>query len=144
MTDKRDVYSAHRFSVELKGVTEALFTECSGLQVEIEVQEWQEGGLNNLVHRLPGRVKTAPNVVLKRGLASDDLWNWFEQTARGEIQRHNLSVILIGFDDMPQVRWDVQGALPVKWVGPTFKSDTGAVAFETIELMHQGFERVKG
>jgi phage tail-like protein len=72
MPDKLDLYSSHRFAVELKGVTEALFTECSGLQIELEVQEWQEGGLNNVVHRLPGRVKTAPNLVLKRGLATDD------------------------------------------------------------------------
>jgi hypothetical protein len=48
-----------------------------------------------------------------------------------------------GYDSMPEVRWDVEGALPIKWVGPSFKSDTGAIAFETIELMHQGFARVK-
>jgi phage tail-like protein len=143
MPDKLDLYSSHRFAVELKGVTEALFTECSGLQIELEVQEWQEGGLNNVVHRLPGRVKTAPNLVLKRGLATDDLWKWFERTSRGTIQRYNLSIIVTGYDSMPEVRWDVEGALPIKWVGPSFKSDTGAIAFETIELMHQGFARVK-
>lgn len=139
-------YTSYRFWVELKGITEGAFNECSGLDSEIEVEEWKEGGLNNYVHRLPGRVKLAPNIVLKRGLATSELWQWYYdvlqgQVTRGKIKRQNFSIILNGIDGAPPIRWNVMGALPVKWTGPSFKTDANEVAVETIELIHQGFER---
>ena len=54
------------------------------LQVETEVFEWEEGGQNGYKLRLPGRLKYS-NLVLKRGLALLDLWDWFSQTAEGKI-----------------------------------------------------------
>lgn len=140
-------YSSHRFWVELKGITEGSFSECSGLESEIEVEEWKEGGLNDLVHRLPGRVKAAPSIVLKRGLATAELWQWYYDLTQGklthgQIKRQSLSIILSAQDKLPLVRWNVSGALPVKWSGPIFKTDTGEVAVESIELIHQGFVRV--
>ena len=140
-------YSTHRFWVEIKGITEGAFSECSGLESEIEVMEWREGGRNDLVHRLPGRVKTAPNLVLRRGVATAELWQWYYDVMQGKltsgtVKRQSLSVILYGYDAMPQVRWNITGALPIKWSGPTFKADAGEVAVESIELIHQGLVRV--
>jgi phage tail-like protein len=37
-------------------------------------------------------------------------------------------------------RWSFQNAYPVKWVGPELKADGSAVAIETIELAHNGFD----
>lgn len=146
MSNIPNPYSTFRFWVELKGITEGAFTECSGLDSEIEVEEWKEGGLNTRVHQFPGRVKTATNLVLKRGIATAELWDWYYgvvqgKLTRGEITRQNLSVILYGYDEMPVIRWNITGALPIKWVGPSFKSDSRDVAVESIELIHQGFER---
>lgn len=140
-------YATHRFWVELKGITEGAFDECSGLESEVEVEEWQEGGLNDLVHRFPGRTKLAPNIVLKRGLVTAELWNWYYgltqgKLTKGTISRQNLSIILYGYDSNPQIRWNITGALPVKWTGPTFNAAQAEVAVETIELIHQGIVRV--
>ena len=41
------------------------WTKCEGLTVEWEVQEYREGGLNDYVHRLPGRRKYQ-NIKLTR------------------------------------------------------------------------------
>ena len=43
------------------------FQECSGLEVEMDVQEYLEGGFNNGVIRRIGRAKYSP-IVLKRGM----------------------------------------------------------------------------
>ena len=135
------LYATHRFLVEVQGITEGVFIECSGLEAEIEIFDWQEGGWNGQVHRFPGRAKTAPNLVLKRGIATDTLWQWYRQVTQGQIQRKNLSIIVYGYDENPQLRWNFTGALPVKWTGPTFKADAAEVAVESLELIHQGFER---
>src|SRR5437016_8239237 len=65
-------HAACRFYVEVgtKGSgreIQALFTEVSGLQVEMQVMDYEEGGVNNYIRRLPGRLKVG-NVTLKRGL----------------------------------------------------------------------------
>jgi phage tail-like protein len=140
MTTARQVYSAYRFWVEIDKLAEAMFSECSGLQAETEVFEWEEGGLNSYKHRLPVRTKY-PNLVLKRGIATMKLWEWYQQLINGTMERRNLAIVLYGYTGEPEVRWSVTGALPIKWTGPTFKSGAAEAAIETFELVHQGFVR---
>ena len=89
MTTGRDVYSSYRFWVEIDGLTEGAFSECTGLQVETEVFEWEEGGLNQFKYRLPGRMKFT-NLTLKRGIATADLWKWYAEGVEGKIQRRKI------------------------------------------------------
>jgi phage tail-like protein len=140
---KRPVYSTYRFWVEIKGITEAAFSECSGLSVESDIFEWEEGGLNEYRRRLPGRAKFQ-NLVLKRGIAQPDLWEWYYGVITGtKVQRQECSIILVGYAGMSEARWDIVGALPIKWIGPTFKTGANEAAVETVELVHHGFKRVK-
>ena len=37
--------------------------------------------------------------------------------------------------------WDFKEAYPVKYTGPDFRADSGAVAFESVELAHRGLSR---
>jgi phage tail-like protein len=140
----KDPYSAHRFWVEIDGINEAVFTECTGLTSEVEVEEVKEGGQNEYIHRLPGRVKSFPNLVLKRGLATGELWDWYKDIAsgrKGGVERRSITVTLTGANDMALVRWEIEGALPIKWTGPSFKSGSGEVAVESVEFIHTGFKR---
>jgi phage tail-like protein len=139
----RNVYSAYRFWVEIDGITEAAFSECSGLSVETEIFEWEEGGLNSHKVRLPGRAKF-PNLVLKRGIATANLWEWYAESLKPtpKLKRRTLSVILYGYAGVKEVRWNLTNALPIKWAGPTFKTGSSEAAVETMELIHDGFTRV--
>ena len=138
---ERIVYSSYRFYVEIEKITEATFSECTGLQAEIEIFEWEEGGLNEYKHRLPGRAKY-PNLVLKRGIATKGLWDWFYGCVQGKVERHDLSVVLCGYAGVEEVRWNIADAVPVKWVGPNFKTGANEAAVETLELAHHGLKRV--
>jgi phage tail-like protein len=40
------------------------------------------------------------------------------------------------------VRWNFFEAWPVKWDGPDFNAEGTDVAIETLELAHEGIERV--
>ena len=126
-----------RFQVSIQGVTIGAFAECSGLTVEYDVFEYQEGGESRYVHKFRGGLKY-PNLVLKRGVTYEDaLLKWFfDQKDRK--QRGNVTLNLLG-DDGQQVRtWSFAGAFPVKWSGPSFNAKSTNVATETLEIAHQG------
>ena len=135
-----DVHPARRFYVEIEGHTQAVFTEVSGLQVEMQVFEYQEGGNNGFIHRLPGPVKVS-NIILKRGLTtSNDFFKWCMEVALRQVSRKHLSVLLYDTLGEEVVRWNFHNAYPVKWVGPQFNSTSTATAIETLELAHDGLE----
>ena len=48
---RTDPYQVCNFLVEIEGILAGGFSECSGLQVETEVFDYREGGLNEYVHR---------------------------------------------------------------------------------------------
>ncbi|MDZ8228183.1 phage tail protein [Nostoc sp. ChiVER01] len=134
-----DPYAAFNFSVEINGLIVGGFTEVSGLQSQIEVEEYKEGGENNFTHKLPGRTVYSENLVLKRGLTDiEALWRWYQDVAKGIIKRRNGTIYLLDQRGLPAMWWDFRQAYPVKWSGPEFKSDNTTVAFETVELVHQG------
>jgi len=138
LPDAVDPEIAHRYSIEFDSVRVASFSECSGLQVETEVEEVQVGGLNAFRYRLPKSSKYG-NLVLRRGLGTDDLWDWHQKVVAGTIERKTVSVVLLSPDGNDERwRWTFKGAFPVKWTGPDLKATTGAVAIETLELAHHG------
>jgi len=134
-------YLTSKFSVQIGGLEEARFAECSGLQVETEVFEYQEGGRNDVVHRLPGRSKIS-NVTLKRGIAltnhTNALWDWYSKVVRGTIERKHVSIVLYDLLGEEVMRWHFDNCYPVKWSGPSFKADENTVTIETLELTHTG------
>jgi phage tail-like protein len=126
------------FHVKIGSESIGMFSECSGLSVEYDVFSWEEGGLNDFVHKLRGRAKY-PNLVLKRGVTHEDaLMKWFFE-CRERTKRLELTLILIGPDRKPVRTWSFANAYPAKWTGPTFNAGSNAVATETLEIVHEGF-----
>lgn len=139
--ERRDPLAAFRFRVELDGMIVGGFSEVSGLQAEMETEDYREGGLNSYVHKLPKATKYS-NFILKRGLTNSvELWNWFNATANGQIKRRNGSLIVLDASGNESWRWNFSQAYPVKWAGPEFKADSGSIAFESVELVHNGFSK---
>jgi len=140
LASRTDPYLGARFFVEIDGVDQGGFTECTGLQAEVEVSDYQEGGNNGYIHKLVGRTKFT-NVVLKRGVTdSSDLWDWFQDVSRGQIERKDVSVVLYNSVQEEVRRWNLREAFPAKWVGPAFNATAPAVGIETLELAHHGFD----
>jgi phage tail-like protein len=117
------------------------FTEVSGLTMEYDVFEYQEGGVNDFVHKLRGRMKFT-NLVLTRGITHEESFvKWF-LACREKTQRRDLSVTMLSHDLAPIRTWSFAGAFPVKWTGPGLKAASGEVAIEQIEIAHQGLASV--
>ncbi len=130
-------HSGHRFVVEIDGQRLAAFSECTLPTLEFETEERKEGGLNDYVHVLPIRRKSG-RVTLKRGLTgSTELLTWYLDLLSGQVSDATRTLAIIMFDSMGNqlARWDFMEAIPVKWTGPQLKSDQGAIAIETLELV---------
>ncbi len=128
-----------KFWVEIGSVVRAYFKECSGLQMETEVTPYAEGGLNTYTHKLPGRTSVG-NITLKRGLVQDDeLWDWYSAVVNGKMDRRTVSILLYEnkgqSPSQPVVAWVLKDAMPIKWVGPSFRSDENAVAVDQLEFI---------
>jgi phage tail-like protein len=139
MTGKRvDPLGGSKFCIEIGNVQQAGFTEASGLEAEIEVFEYQEGGNNLFTHKLPGRMKF-PKVTLKRGVIdSNELWGWFEDVAYRKVARKNLSIVLYNQEGSEVRRWNLTNAYPTKWSGSSLQASDNAISIETLELAHEG------
>jgi len=140
---RTDPYMSCNFLVEIDGLLVGGFSDVTGLTVELDVEEYQEGGLNAYVHKLAGPARYPNNLVLKRGLTRDrTLWTWHQAVTRGNIQRKNGSVVLLDSRTEETWRWNFVAAYPVRWVGPELRAGTAEVAIETLELVHQGLSKV--
>ncbi|HEX2090907.1 MAG TPA: phage tail protein [Longimicrobiaceae bacterium] len=139
---RNDPYLSVNFLVEIDGLVVGGFQEVTGLQVETEVEDYREGGVNEYVHRLAGPTRYPSNLVLKKGLTDvESLWKWHQQVVRGDVRRRNGSVYLLDRKGLPAMWWNFTGAYPVKWSGPDLRAEQGAVAVEQLELVHRGLSK---
>ena len=138
-----DPYVNFNFLVELQGVVEASFRECSGLEATTEVIDFRQGGDNTTVYKLPGKTSYG-DITLKRGLTgSAELWNWRRLVIEGQVQRKTGSIVVYDLANRTEVvRWNFVNAWPTKWTGPELNAMGNEVAIETLVLAHEGVVRV--
>ena len=134
-------FMGYNFFVEFGGVVLGGFSEVSGLSSDIELESYEEGGLNGFVHQFPKHT-TYPNLVLSRGLINIDLFRWYQATSKGSIQQLNGTIILLNSQQIPVMWWIFKNAYPVKWEGPQLNASSDEVAVEKIELVHQGISKL--
>lgn len=131
-----------RYHVRISGIENAVFSEVSGLQLETELFEYQEGGNNGFVYKLPTITK-AGNITLKRGVAVDnELLKWYMKVASGIMDLREVSISMYSTKSLkeqkPIITWTFSDAFPCKWVGPQLAAGTDTVAIETVEIAHMG------
>ena len=138
---KPDPFMSFRFRVEIEGITFAQMSEVTGLQIETETEPYEEGGVNDFVHQLPKRTKYQ-HIILKRGITEyDQMWQWYQDVISGIFKRRPGSIILIDSAGNDTWRWNFKDAYPVKWTGPELRAESNTIAFETVELAHNGLRK---
>jgi len=136
-----------RFEVKIDGVDVGSFTSCEGLGAEYEIFEYQEGGENGFVHRIPGRLKYTP-IKLTRPVdqssrqSGNGVAAWFSKlktsSSRSDSQKTATITALDG-RGTTIAEWHLMGVYPSKWTGPSLAADGNAVLKESLELAHNGF-----
>lgn len=116
------------------------FSECTGLDISLDVEEYKEGGNNSFILRFPTRVKWS-NIRLKRGIAtSDDLWLWHFGFVNGQVVRRDGVVTLQDEQQNAVKTWSFTRGLPVKWTGPSLNAAQNQIAIEELEIAHEGLK----
>lgn len=141
MRRDHDYIGVFNFKVEIEGVTVGAFSEVSGLDVEVEVIEYQDG-LDKIRRKRPGQTKYT-NLVLKRGKIEDrSLREWFELVRKGVPERKTVSVVVLS-DDMEEImRWNLYEAFPCKWKGFKLEGKGNDVMTEEIEITYEYYETI--
>jgi phage tail-like protein len=141
MAGRVDPYKSHLFLVEIDGITQASFSDCSGFASHVDVIEYREGGDPNTVRKLPGKI-SYQDITLKRGLtSSSELYDWHMSAVNPPIQRKNGSVVVLDDTLAEQVRWNFTNAWISKWDGPSLSGKGNDVAIETLTISCESLKR---
>ena len=131
-------------------LADGAFQECSGLEVEMDVQEYLEGGRNDGVIKRVGRAKYSP-IILKRGMfygsskkANRDLWNWLQGVVSGQrpVPRYDGIIEVMSSGMNVSATWVFDRGLPLKIRGPELNAKTGEVAMEELHIAHEGLRLI--
>lgn len=132
-------------SAALSGILDVAaggFSECTGLEMSLQVEEYKEGGRNSELLKFPTRVSWS-NITLKKGLgANPTLWDWHYGFVEGRGRRRDGVIILLNDLRVPNNIWYFRRGLPVKYSGPQLNATQSNVAIESIEISHEGIYQV--
>jgi phage tail-like protein len=137
-----DPYRAYNFKLDIQGVTEGHFTECSELGIRVASIPYREGGAGQVVHQLPGRVEYS-QVTLRYGLTSSRLlWDWLMSAVKGKVERRNVSIVMMAEDGTTSVmQWNLINTWVAEWRGAPLDALGQEAAIETVSLVFETIDR---
>jgi phage tail-like protein len=143
----KDPVATLNFALEIQSIQTAFFREAEGFSNETEVIEHRQQGKDGKVEviKIPGNTKWG-NIVLKRGIIDDQsLWNWRKKVLDGDIKGARKDGSVVGYDDKgtEMIRYNFKNGWPCKWEASGMNAGGNEVIIETIEIAHEGLERVK-
>ena len=136
-----DYLSGSYFEVALAGpgaLIAGRFTAVSGLNMEVEYEVYNEGGLN--YPRFFFKENRPQTLVLEQGVVTsvDSVSILMAMCASGMAIPLAGTVILMDSFGVPQRTWTIVGAYLQKYVGPELNSNQPALAVSRIELIYNG------
>ena len=138
MANRKTPYPAFNFTVSIDG-SEAFggFSDVSGIMTELTIAEYRAGNdPDNHVRKIQGIHKVS-DVTLKRGIIdSQTVWDWINDARiLGPDAKKTIVIALLDEKREPVQKWTLQGAIPLKWTGPTLAGKGGGdVAMEELVL----------
>ena len=138
-TVANDPLQKFKYRVTIPGLPSGMgFTKVGGLDKEIGVVEYDEGGYDH-THKLPGREKTS-EVVLERGMyASKEMENVYKKTLSDQSMRSVVTIELLDKLGKTQRNWVLAEAWVSKWEGTDFDASSEDVAIEKITLQFEHY-----
>lgn len=118
-------------------VCNAAFAECSGLELSMQPESFNQGGANQVQTHLKNKV-TYGQLTLNRGMtASKHLWVWMEAAGTPGIDaRANGTIKVFNPDGSTAAVFKLFDCLPVSLRGPSLNASSGGVAVEEMTLVY--------
>jgi phage tail-like protein len=120
------------------------FQSVEGLTVDVETEDFKEGGENRFVHKLPKRTKYH-DIVLKRGMfLGSGIVLWCRNAIESfNFQPTNVIITLLNEDHAPLAAWYVVNAFPVSWSVSDFTAEQNKLVIESIKLRYNYFKTLR-
>lgn len=149
-----ELLTACRFYFEADGLTEKQILEVAGLSVESPVAG--DGGVHGStkgavkVRQATPTSEKFANVTVKLVATTDmDLYEWYKNCNTNDggksdwtSNRKDASVSAYDQAGDMKARWELKMSYPCKYEGPSFTAADTNMANESLELVHEGIERV--
>jgi phage tail-like protein len=141
-----DPLVAFNFKLEAQGEIDGFFMKVSGIGSETEVTEHTvvtETG-QQVVMKVPGRLKWG-DIELEKGITSDmKMWNWRAMVEQGKVEeaRRNGSIVMFNQSGVEVARWNFEKGWPSKLDGPAPDAGDSAIGVEKLTLVHEYIIRV--
>ena len=120
------------------------FSECTGLEMTLDLEDYNEGGNNGTVLKFPKRAKYS-ELTLKKGVTKDtQLFDWFYGYTQGAGKRKDGVITLRDARGKPHTVWGFSRGLPSKYSGPQMNAQQSAVAIQSITITHEGLYLMGG
>jgi phage tail-like protein len=128
-----DFNLAHRFTVEIDGVSIGGVHSVEGLQHEHEVVEYNDG--DDITTRFrPGRKKPGKVKITRDFAANREFFNWRKTVLDGKVDRKSVSIILLSDSGEEAMRYNLYECWPTTYIGPSLNARNSAHASEAIEI----------
>ncbi|WP_051965597.1 phage tail protein [Kitasatospora mediocidica] len=139
-----------RFRVEVDGVDLGGWASCKGLSVTFDSEELEVGGNYEHAILLPKRLKynsiTLIRAITPEGTKAVQGWlrsvldGWVDSYHGDDYTPGTAKITLLDSACKTVVgTWTLRDVYPKSWKGPDLDAESGKIATETLELVHQGF-----
>ena len=113
------------------------FSECSGLEMSMELKTIREGGNNGRQIHLAGPISYG-QLSLKRGMTNNfDLWTWFEKVHTQRNLRIDGEIHMLSPSKKKKVIFKLSNCLPIKLRAPSLNAKDGQIAIEEMQIAYE-------
>ena len=146
MPDRHGPYRNMRFLLEFEGIAKAGFSSCSIPENSTEAVEYREGNDPPTPRKL-WSLNSYGTLTLESGVTDDSvmLFEWRQLVEQGKVDdaRESIAVVVLDEEGNPGPRWEFSAAWPTNYQAPDLDATGSEVAIETLEITHEGMERIE-
>ena len=144
--DSNTAIISSTFAVEFGTIASGMFTEVTGLGMDIEeIKSTRVTLLGKSVTRFsPGTVKYQ-TINLKREFNGDkEFWTWHDEMCKGKRKYTDGSIVLYDLEGKEVDRWNILKAWPSKWTVSDLDAGSDDVIIEVTDASPNGPPASKG
>ena len=151
----------HKFYLEIDGVAEGKFVNCSEITSTSDVIEHREGG-TSIAHKAAGLI-SFEDITLERGVKINgnvDIYAWRLQCGDAAVSgvqgpgigtgvglpsgqyKRNVDIVQMDTDATELFRWRLVGAWPSSYTASSYDNTASEVQIESVTLTYDYFVRV--
>ncbi|WIV66063.1 phage tail protein [Natrialbaceae archaeon AArc-T1-2] len=146
MPDTHGPFRNERFRLEIDGIDMAGFSSATIPENSTSEIEYREGNDPPTVRKLSS-LNEYGNLSLESGTtdASYELYEWRQLVEQGQLDeaRRTIAVVLLNQEGDAGARWEFRRAWPQEYSAPDLDATGNEVAIESLEIVHEGMERIE-